>query len=504
MRSKQAGAADPLGTEATRTSGTRWWALVVIGLAQLLVVLDATIVNIALPSAQRELGLTDASRQWVITAYTLAFGGLLLLGGRVSDRFGAKRVFLIGLVGFAVASVVAGAAVGPGMLFAGRALQGVFAAVLAPAALSLLSTTFTEPAERGTAFGVYGALSGGGAAVGLLAGGVLTEYLDWRWCLYVNVPVAAVAVLAGLPLLRNPSGTRRAKLDVASALTSSAGVTAAVGGFAAAEASGWTAPRVLALLGASALLLVLFTLLAARRPFPLLPLRILADRARGGAFLAVALSQVAMFGLFLFMTYYLQTVLGYSPVLTGVAFLPLTAGIIVGSTLIAGRLLPRTGPRSLMVTALLVAALGMGLLTRIGTDTSTVFVTLLLPAQILLGLGLGGVMMPAMSTATDGVSEHDAGAASATVNAAQQIGGSLGTALLNTIATTATASYLARQAPFPEANTAGTVHGFAVALTIAAILLLATAALTAALMPRTRRDPAQPADHGNPADNETP
>ncbi|MHA6803245.1 MFS transporter [Salinifilum ghardaiensis] len=503
MRSKQVGAAPSQGTEVTGKASTRWWALVVIGLAQLLVVLDATIVNIALPSAQRELGLTDASRQWVITAYTLAFGGLLLLGGRVADRFGAKRVFLVGLVGFALASLVAGAALDSGMLFAGRALQGASAAVLAPAALSLLSTTFTEPGERGTAFGVYGALSGGGAAVGLLAGGVLTEYLDWRWCLYVNIPIAAAALLGGIWLLRNPAGTREARLDVASALTSCGGLTAAVGGFAAAEAFGWDDPRVLGLLGASVLLLAVFTLLAGRRTSPLLPLRILVDRARGGSFLAVALSQVAMFGLFLFMTYYLQTILGYSPVLTGVAFLPLTAGIVVGSTLIAGRLLPRTGPRVLMVAALLVAALGMGLLTQLGADTSNVFTTLLLPAQILIGLGLGGVMMPAMSTATAGVDEHDSGAASATVNAAQQIGGSLGTALLNTIATTATASYLASHASSPGVDAAGTVHGFTVALTVATILLLATAALTGTLMPGTRRGHTQPAGHGRPVENET-
>ena len=502
MRREQAGAAASPGTAAMGRSATRWWALVVLGLAQLLVVLDATIVNIALPSAQRELGLTDGSRQWVITAYTLAFGGLLLLGGRVADRFGAKRVFLLGLAGFAVASFMAGAAVSPGMLFTGRALQGASAALLAPAALSLLSTTFPEPGERSTAFGVYGALSGGGAAVGLLAGGALTEYLDWRWCLYVNIPVAAVAVLMGRPLLRNPPGTREAKLDMASTLAGCGGLTAAVGGFAAADAFGWTDPRVLALLGASVLLLALLTVLAARRVSPLLPLRVVTDRARGGSLLAVALSQVAMFGLFLFMTYYLQTVLGYTPVLAGLAFLPLTGGIIVGSTLIAGRLLPRTGPRFLMVAALLVAAVGMGLLTQLDTATSHVFTTLLLPAQILLGLGLGAVMMPAMSTATTGVDRGDAGAASATVNAAQQIGGSLGTALLNTIATTATASYLATRSPSAAAEVAGTVHGFSTALGLATTLLVITALLTAILVPNRAhwltRQATQPTDPAQP------
>jgi len=465
----------------------RWLALAVLGLAQLLVVLDATIVNIALPSAQRELGLTDANRQWVITAYTLAFGGLLLFGGRVADRAGARRVFVAGLVGFGLASLVAGVAANPGMLFTGRALQGAAAAMLAPAALSLLSTTFTEPTERNKAFGVFGALSGGGATVGLLAGGVLTEYVDWRWCLYVNVPVAAIAVIGGFLVLRNPRSARDVRLDVASALAGCGGVTTSVGGFAAADAFGWTDPMVLTLLAASVVLLAGFTALAARRQSPLLPLHIVMDRTRGGAFLAVALSQVAMFGLFLFMTYYMQAILGYSPVWAGLAFLPLTGGIVVGSTLLGGRLLPRIGPRRLMTAALLIAAVGMGLLTRLGVDTDQVYLTLLLPAQILLGLGLGGVMMPAMSTATAGVAPQDSGAASATVNAAQQIGGSLGTAMLNTIATTATASYLAGHAVSPRSEATATVHGFTTGLTVATAVLVTTAILTAALMPRTDR-----------------
>lgn len=492
--------ADAVSDTPSRPGPRRWWGLVVIGMAQLLVVLDATIVNIALPSAQADLGMSDSSRQWAITAYTLAFGGLLLLGGRIADLMGRRRVFMAGLVGFALASALGGAAPDPGVLFAARALQGVFAAVLAPAALALITTMFTDPRERGKAFGVYGALSGGGAALGLLAGGVLTEYLDWRWCLYVNTPIALLALLGCGLLPRDGGAEGPRRLDLPGTVLGCGGLVAIVYGFAEAE-GGWGRPLVVGLLALGVLMLGVFVRVESRTARPLLPLRVLANRGRGGSFLAVGLSQVGLFGLFLFMTYYLQVILDYSPVLTGVAFLPLTAGIIVGSTLIGGRLLPRTGPRFLIVPGLLTAAIGTALLTRLEPDTSQVYLTQLLPAQILIGLGIGCVMMPAMSTATAGVAPHEAGAAGALVNSAQQIGGSLGIALLNTVSTTVTSNYLAGHgtSPTPSVTAEGTVHGYTVALALSVGILLLTAVIAGLLIHTRPARPEQSASaHGNP------
>lgn len=463
----------------------RWWALVVIGLVQLMVVLDATIVNIALPSAQRGLDISDGARHWVITAYALAFGGLLVLGGRICDRYGASRVLRAGLVGFAAASTLGGAATAGATLFAARGLQGAFAALLAPAALSLLSTTFTDPRERGTAFGVYGALSSGGAALGLLCGGLLTEYLDWRWCLYVNVPIALVAVLGTATVARSAPGRGGGRVDLPGTVLSCGGLASIVVGFSLAEAHGWTSVPVLVLLIGGLALLALLVWVEARTADPLLPLRVLADRSRGGALLAVGLSQVALFGFFFFMTYYMQAILGYSPMRAGLAFLPLTVATAVGASVIAARLLHRYGPRPLTVGGLLVIAAGMVVLTRLDTGADAVYPTFLLPAQIAIGLGLGLVMMPAMSTATAGVKDADTGVAAAMVNASQQVGGALGTALLNTVATAAAAAWMTDE----RAGRAGeaTVHGYTVALAVAASILVATAVLTAAVMPRQRR-----------------
>lgn len=477
---------------APRPDPRRWWALAVIGLVQLMVVLDATIVNIALPSAQADLGISDGDRHWVITAYVLAFGSLLLLGGRVSDRVGARRAMLFGLAGFAVASILGGAAPGGGVLFMARGMQGIFAALVAPAALSLLSTLFTDPRERGTAFGVYGALSGGGAAVGLLAGGLLTEFLDWRWCLYVNVPIALVAIVGALVIVRADAPPSAGRLDVPGALLSCAGLAAIVLGFAQAEEHGWSSPAVGGLLASGAVLVVLLVVVERRVARPLLPMRVLTHRARGGSFVAVALSQVALFGFFLFITYYMQVVLGYSPVQAGLAFLPLTGATVVGASVIAAQLLHRTGPRPLIVVGLLLTAGGMGALTQIQADTDAVYLTYLLPTQLAIGLGMGLVMMPAMSTATVTVAGEDAGVASAMVNAAQQVGGALGTALLNTVAALATASMLA--SGVEAGSTEAAVHGYTTGLMVASVILLATAALAAGVLPRrSRLHPADPA-----------
>ncbi|WP_097217381.1 MULTISPECIES: MFS transporter [unclassified Streptomyces] len=476
------------------TDPRRWWGLVVIALAQLMVVLDATIVNIALPSAQHDLGMSDGNRQWVITAYTLAFGGLLLLGGRIADLVGRKRTFVIGLIGFAAASALGGAATNAGMLFGARALQGAFAAVLAPSALSLLTTTFTDPKERGKAFGIYGALAGSGAAIGFMVGGLLTEYLNWRWCLYVNVPIAIVAVLGALALLHDRPGHAGARLDVPGVLLGCGGLVAIVYGFSEAESRGWTDALVLALFAAGVVLLAVFVWWQSRAPMPLLPLHIIRDRNRAGCFLTMALAVIGMFGLFLFMTYYLQAVLAYSPVKTGLAFLPLTGAIIIGSTQISARLLQRVPPRMLMVPGMVLAATGMVLLTQITTHSS--YASEILPALLLLGLGMGLTFMPVFATATAGVAPQDSGVTSATVNTSQQVGGSIGTALLNTIATTSTATYVTAHLTDPSDRTRvmreGVVHGYTVAIWWAAGIML-LAGLIAGLMV-TKKAP----KHGTP------
>ncbi|MFG2284616.1 MFS transporter [Streptomyces sp. NPDC048595] len=467
----------------------------VIATAQLMVVLDATIVNIALPSAQRDLGMSDADRQWVITAYTLAFGGLLLLGGRIADLVGRKRTFMIGLVGFAVASGLGGAATGSALLFGARALQGAFAALLAPSALSLLTTTFPGGKERSKAFGIYGAIAGGGAAIGLIAGGLLTEYLTWRWCLYVNVPVALVALTAAAVFLRDRPERKRVFLDVPGAVLGCGGLVAIVYGCAEAEPRGWGDALVVGLLVAGVALLAVFAWWQTRARHPLLPLHIVRDRNRGGAFLTMALAVIAMFGMFLFLTYYFQTVLGYSPVRAGLAFLPMVAAIVVGSTQISARLLHRVPPRFLMVPGALLAAAGLFTLTFLTARPA--YVSHVLPAELLVGLGMGLTFMPVMATATTGVARQDSGVTSATVNTSQQVGGSIGTALLNTIATSASAAYLAdrlaeaartsggHQLP-PAVREAlvkdGVVHGFTAAIGTGSVIMLVAALVAGAMV----------------------
>ncbi|MEU8867803.1 MFS transporter [Streptomyces umbrinus] len=481
-------APDPAPAPAPAPDPKRWWALAVIALAQLMVILDGTIVNIALPSAQHALGMSDADRQWVITAYTLAFGGLLLLGGRIADLVGRKRTFVIGLAGFAAASALGGAAAGPGMLFAARALQGAFAAVLAPSALSLLTTTFTDPKERARAFGVYGALAGGGSAVGLIVGGLLTEYLNWRWSLYVNVPIALAALLGAPAFLRDRSGRRGGHLDVPGALLGCGGLVALVYGFSEAEPRGWTSPSVLTLLVAGVTLLAAFVWWQSRAASPLLPLRIVKDRVRAGSLATMGLATIGMFGVFLFLTYYLQVVLGYPPVRTGLAFVPISAGIVIGATQIAARLLPRTAPRTLMSSGMVLAAAGMVLLSSLTVHTR--YVPHVLPALLLLGLGMGLTFMPVYATATAGVPAQDAGVASAVLNTVQQMGASLGTVLLNTIATGATSRYVHSHVHDPADGGAtldeGMVHGFSVAYWCSAgVLLLAALVAGVTVRPKT-------------------
>src|SRR5215211_1427081 len=466
-------------TRASRDS-RRWLILALLGIAQLMVVLDATIVNIALPSAQHALGFSDESRQWIITAYALSFGSLLLLGGRIGDLVGRKWTFVAGLSGFAVASAVGGMAQNFEVLVAARAAQGAFGALLAPAALSLLSTTFTDARERGKAFGIYGAIAGGGGAAGLLLGGVLTEYLSWRWCLYVNLGFAIPAAIGGLLLLQHRVPTARRKLDVPGTLTAVGGLLALVYGLTKAETDGWGAGVTLGFLAAAAVLLTAFVLIQRRSAHPLLPLRVVLDRNRGGAFAAVGLVGAGMFGVFLFLTYYLQQTLGFSPIETGLAFLPMMGAVMVVATTASTALLPRTGPRPLMTLGMVLAAAGMVLLAQLGVDST--YAAHVLPGLIIAGLGLGLVMAPAMNTATLGVESADAGVASATVNTMQQVGGSLGTALLSTLSASAASSYLAGKQPGPEAAVQAAVHGYTTAFWWAAAIFTVGAVASALLL----------------------
>lgn len=470
----------------------RWLALVVIAVAQLMVVLDASIVNIALPSAQDALGITDANRQWVVTAYALAFGGLLLLGGRIADFIGRKRAFIIGLVGFGVASAIGGLAQNQGELFGARALQGAFAALMAPAALSLITITFTEPKERAKAFGVYGGISGGGAALGLILGGVLTEYASWRWTLLVNTPIAIATAVAGALLVRESRAEGKARYDIPGVLTSTLGLVALVYGFTKANESGWSAASTIALLTAAVVLLVAFVVIELNTAEPLLPPRVFTERNRAAAFLVSLLLGLALFGMFLFLVYYMQGTLQYSAVKSGLAFLPFSAGVVVGAGVASG-LLPRIGPRPLMVGGTVGAALGMALFTQISVDGN--YLTVVLPAQILMSIGMGLAFVALSSTALVGVEDHDAGVASALVNTTQQVGGSLGTALLNTIAATATTGFIVANGAGQSA--AGLVHGYKIAFTWGLGALIVAAVLSLVLVTK-QRPPITPAGDETP------
>ena len=460
----------PEMTAPTTVDPNRWRALIVIAIAQLMVVLDASIVNIALPSIQADLGMTDANRQWVLTAYTLAFGGLLLLGGRIADFQGRKRMFIVGLIGFAAASVLGGISTTEGMLIAARALQGVFAALLAPAALSLISVTFTESKERARAFGVFGAISGGGAAIGLIAGGILTEYLSWHWTLLVNVPIAIIAVLLAIPFVHESRAHGNTKYDIPGAVTATIGLVSLVYGITRAESDGWGGSQTLLFMGFGVLLLILFLFIESRSTHPLLPIRILVNRNRGGAYLASFFVGVGLFAMFLFLTYYFQGVLGYTPLTSGLLFLPFSAGVIISAG-IASQLLPRFGPRWITTAGFVLAVVGMLLLTRLTPGSS--YVTDILPSLIILSLGMGLIFVPLSAVSLFAIGDHDAGVASAVLNTSQQIGGSIGVAFLNTIAASATTAFIAANAatglvpgpngdpiPSPEALVAGFNQGF--------------------------------------------
>nr|WP_324196882.1 MFS transporter [Nocardia cyriacigeorgica] len=467
----------------------RWWVLAVLGVAQLMVVLDATVVNIALPEAQRDLGFGDADRQWVITGYALAFGSLLLLGGRLSDLFGRRNTFIVGLIGFSVASAVGGAATNFEMLVGARIGQGVFGALLAPAALSLLTVTFTEPSERAKAFGIFGAVAGTGGAIGLLLGGVLTEWASWRWVMFVNLAFAAVALVGAVLLLAKHTVTERPKLDIPGTIVVTAALFGIVYGFSHAETDGWTNPVTLAFLFGGAALLAVFVWLETRVANPLLPLRVVLDRTRGGSFITVFVMGIGMFAIFLFLTYYMQLSLGYSPITTGVAFLPMVAAMIVSSTTTPSLLLPKLGPKIVVSAGFLIAAAGMAWLTRIGLDTG--YTTHILPGLILMGLGLGGAMATAFQGATAGVHHEDAGVASATINTSQQVGGSIGTALLSTIAASAASDYMVGRTPDQLTVAQAAIESYTTSFWWATAIFVIGAVVTGVLLPNTAPAPAE-------------
>ncbi|WP_382306943.1 DHA2 family efflux MFS transporter permease subunit [Herbiconiux sp. UC225_62] len=477
---------------APRTSARRWWVLSTVALAQLMVVLDSTVVNIALPAAQADLGFSDGERQWVITAYSLAFGSLLLLGGRLSDLIGRKRTFIAGLIGFALASAVGGAAPGFATLVAARAVQGAFAALLAPTALAVLTTTFTVPKERARAFGVFGAIAGAGGAIGLLLGGFLTEYFDWRWNLYINVFIAVAAVIGGAVFVVSVAREgERPKLDVPGTVLVSAALFALVYGLSNAETDGWDSPLSWGMLIASGVLLIAFVLWQRRTPHPLLPLSIVLDRNRGAAFSSVFIAGAGLFGVFLFVTFYLEKSLDYTPLETGVAFLPMIAALVLAAQLSTNLLVPRLGPKVMVPTGMILATIGMLLFTRLTLESS--YAADLLPAFLVLGLGIGSIMPASIQTATLGIDGHFAGVGSALVNTSQQVGGSIGTALLNTLAATAAADYVAAHLPVSDAVTAdAAVASYATAYWWGAGFF-AFGAVLSALLFRRRQPTAVPA-----------
>ena len=436
-----------------------WAVLALLGTAQLMVVLDATIVNIALPSAQADLGFSTGDRQWIITSYALAFGSLLLLGGKLGDLFGRRWTFIGGLIGFSVASAIGGLAGSFGVLVAARALQGAFGAMLAPAALGLLTVTFAQRPDRPKAFGIFGAIAGGGASLGLILGGILTETLSWRWCLWVNLAIALPAAAVALRLLAaQAAGTVRPRLDLPGVAAASAGLFALIYGFSNAEQDAWTAPLTIVCFVASAALLTTFVLIERRVTNPLLPLHIVLDRARGGAYAAIALAGSGIFGVFIFLTFYMQESLGFSPIKTGLAFLPMTACIVTTATTVQTKVLAKTGPKPIVITGMTLGICGMLYFT--GLEPAGSYATHVLPGLMITGVAMGCIFAPAFGTATLGVKPQEAGVASAMVNTSQQVGGAIGTALLSTLFASAVTSYASDNRGVPGAQAAATVHGY--------------------------------------------
>jgi len=448
---------------------SRWWSLAVLALTQLVVVLDSTIVTIALPEAQEDLGLSDVQRQWVVTAYVLVFGALLLLGGRVADYWGRKRAFIVGMIGFGAASAFGGLAQSGTELVIARGLQGLFAALLAPAALALLTVTFTAGKDRNTAFAVFGIIGGSGAAIGLLLGGALTEFTSWRWCLLVNVVFVVLGLIGGALFLKESKAEGDNRYDVWGAITVTAGLGSLVYGFSLAE-EGWGTPQTIGFLALGAGLLALFVLIESKVAQPLLPLRVILNRVRGAAFLMQAIVGSVLIGATLYLTFHFQIVLGMEPLVAGVANVAMTVVILIVVPILTKQL-PVIGPRPLMIVGPLFSAAGLFYLSFITPDGS--YFTQVLPALVLLGIGLAMLFVPLQNLALTGVAPHDAGAASATVNASMQIGGSIGISVFTAMYAQAAESSLAGGNDQFTAFTDGysvVFIGAAVAMVVASLL----------------------------------
>jgi EmrB/QacA subfamily drug resistance transporter len=464
---------------AARTETNRWLVLAIVCLAQFMVILDATIVNIALPSIQRGLAFSDANLQWVVNAYTLVFGGFLLLGGRAADLLGRKRLFVAGVVVFSLASLLNGLAQSSGMLIAGRALQGLGGALVSPAALSIIMTTFPGTRERTKALGVWSAIAAGGAAFGLLLGGVLTDLLSWQWIFFVNVPVGLAAIAAAVrfvPESRDESARR--SFDVAGAFSVTAGLMVLVYAIVKAQEYGWGSARTLGLIGGAVVLLAAFVVIELRSKAPLIRLDIFRKRALTAANIAMMFVAAGMISMFFFASLYVQDVLGYSPLKAGFAFLPVTSGIIIGAGAAQG-LIKRFGPRAVGTAGLLLATAGMLVLTGLPVHGS--YVTNLLVGLLPMSLGMGLTFVPVTLLATAGVSPEDSGLASGLLNTSQQVGGALGLAVLSTLSASRTTSLLADGASRPEAL----VGGWHVAF-IGGAVLLGSAALSLIVLLRRR------------------
>ncbi|MFD6267870.1 MFS transporter [Nocardia asteroides] len=467
-------------TTEKQQDSRRWWALAVLASAQLMVILDATVVTIALPFAQKDLGISEGDKQWALTAYTLIFGGLLLLGGRMADYLGRRRIFLIGLVGFAAASALAGLAQDGLQLFLGRGLQGAFAALLAPSALSLLSVTFTDVKERARAFAVFAGISAGGVAFGLIVGGALTEYVSWRWTLLMNTPVAIVALLGALAVIvRDVPVPRVGGYDLPGAVTVTLGLVSIVYGFSRAAEDGWLAGSTLGLLGVGFALLIAFVVIEARTANPLLPLRIPGEINRGGALLAALLIPIAMFAMFLFLSFYYQNTLGYSPLKAGIAFLPFPVGIAVSAG-VTSALMPKLGPRPLMVVGALLGTVGLLWLAQLGYGDG--YALSVLPAQLLIALGMGPLFVGMQAVALHQVDAEDSGVASALLNAAQQVGGAVGTALLTTLSVQAAKDYAAENPTVDHLLERASIYSYDVAFYVGAGFFLVAAVVIAVMI----------------------
>ncbi|MEU5779218.1 MFS transporter [Streptomyces venezuelae] len=459
----------------------RWLILAAVCCAYLMIGLDLAVMNVALPDAQQDLGFSDGDRQWIVTAYALPMGSLLLFCGRLTDVMGRKQAVLVALIGFAVASAIGGAANSFGLLVAARALQGVFAALLSPACMSVVATTFTSPKERGKAFGAVGGVMAIGGSMGLIIGGALTSSLDWRWCMYINLFFAAAAFIGSATLLTKQP-RQGAQMDVPGMVAASAGLFCLVYGFSNAE-DGWSGASTWGFLAAGAVLLAVFWAWQMRARNPLLPPRVVADRNRGAAYLTTLFVGAGFFSLLLFLVFYMQTILGYSAVKTGSAMLPMVVSTIMVTAVAGARLVPKVGPRPMIPTGLVISAIGLAWLYFIEVDSS--YVSALLGPLLVIGVGMGLIYSAAANTGTSGVEPRDAGVASAAVNVGQQLGGAVGTALFSTIATNTTTNWIADHVQ--GRPTVGQIHqaaleGYAVVFLWAAFALVFGAVVTALML----------------------